>query len=645
MGYMRKTGYKIESLFLDGPPPTPEEVRHILSGCSRSNAQRALLELIRKDLLSQHHFGLFVEIAKMLEVATVLSPELIAIAEDSRAPEMARRFAVVALTTTQSTEDVIELFGRLDPELVVAASDMPFIDMLTAIQMDPSVAEDLTEVLVDAAPDEQEFMLLNHIGRIRREVGTPASMAYGHALAEPRLSHLHHHMIEAVIQERDSSASTLLSALRDNAPNDEARKRFQMALLRMGTKQIEDSPGRNEPDARAYTTICDGQGAFFLICRFKMSPIHSSTATCCIRAAQEIRDAFVFPQHDDADFDGLLEELDTEKLAHTEIPLGQAATIFNDALERTKQLGIDLPDSAMPVVSLFDRISPIPLENVTGTVPQLETEKLKVLFSSPHYTSWFFDSGDLNGHGIQPPEDLPSEDWFSEAAGILSRTPLRKRLTAMLTHMARWHQWNGEQDAAEICRTALDDLTRDFAKSAVVRVMLEESLIGESDTTNGGMSDLGDLHLMPYGNEMLRTMLRRRFYADLKRPAGKHMAELDLTEVSYHHLQIAFSALPGEKRPREDDILNLAHEIAQTVVDSILKEYDTGRMIKNVERRLIKQFLPLTTREKSDVVTGVMEGIFAFLDSACQRCPKQCLTSSRKGMADVFFSSKHPALV
>ena len=642
MGNMATPSDEIRSLFLDGPPPTSEEVRHILSENPVLDTRRSLISMIRQDELTQHHFGLFVEIARYVQLASDTADELFRMARDESLSMMARQFSVVALTTTNEPNHLAEWFSEIDPNVVVAASDMPFVDMLTAIQLDPDISCDLTRVLLDTSPDEREFLLMHHIGRIRREIGTPATMAYHHPLGEPELGDLHPLMIDAIVQERDATATKLLTSLRDNASSENARKMFQGALLRMGTKQIEDAPGRNAPVGSAYVSICDGQGAFFLVVRYRLSDTHSSTLTCCIRASGEIRDSFVFPQHSEEEFDSLLDEMSAEHLSYTEISIGQAATIFNHALSRTETMERPLPGSISAVVSLFERVEPLPVQHSELKKSPFTRDKLEKLLSLPHYTSWFFDAGDLSGHGVTPPNGEADEAWFLNAAAQLSKTPLKERLLAMLQHMTYWHILDGDQCLASICSMARESVLMDFTNSHIIRLMLKRSLLSENEALNAILSDIGK-NTGLYGDSVLRTVLRRRYFTSLKRPSGRHVAELDFTEVTFHQLQVAFSQLPGEKRPREDDVLDIAMKIAKVVVKSALHNVDASAMMKKIDGFLSK-YTELCPSERNEVATNVVEGVFSFVDSACQRCPNQCLKHPRKGMADVFFSPSHPAL-
>ncbi len=642
---------KICELFLEGPPPTPEEVRRTVLSLPQSSAAKELCTLIEDDLLLQHHFGLFLEVAKLLDLAKHCYGSMMNVAKDRARRLLSRQFALLGMTSCQSQETMLDIFQQLDNDLITATSDMPFVDMLTAIQLEPSLACDVTGILLGASPEEQEFVLLHHIGRLRQEVGTPASIAYAHALREASLAHLHQYMIEAIIQERDSTGVQLLTDLRDHAADDETRRRFQSALLRIGTLQIEDIPGRNTPEATAYVSICDGQGAYFLFCRYKMSPGRSATASCCIRASSDIRDAFVLPGQPDKDFKEMLDRLSAEYLIYTEVPLEHAAMLFSESVERTQKMGKKLPDSAIPVISMFERIVPSTPEEVVPA-KTISIYDIYELMDMPHYNSWFFDEGDLDGYGIRPPNEAANSSrsahsaWLKEAATLLEKTPLKARLLAMLDHMIMWHTWAGDKESASILAAAAKQARSNFKRSAIVKVMLDRSLYNSEDYENieDDASESYPNKSMDIGSEELRSTIRRRFYNNLKRPSGKHMAELDFTEITYQQLHLSFSSLPGEKRPREDDILDLSHKMAEEFVIALFKGKDASFMISRLEKAAAN-YTELDFDERKSLIFVLIDTLFGFIDSTCRQCRVQCLHSQRKGMADYFFSVTHPSLI
>jgi hypothetical protein len=651
---MKPKGGKITDLFLSGAPPTPEEVRRSVVSEPPERASDEVIGLIEKNLLLQHHFGLFLEVAKLLNLSTRRKDAMLKFAKDKRRHSLSRQFALLGLTSCQSQEEMMEVFQQVDSDLIAAVSDMPFVDILSAIQLEPSLSCDLTGVLLGASEEEQEFILLHHIGRIRREVGTPASLAYSHALFEKSLSHLHHHMIESLIQERDSRGLALLKELRDSATDEESRRRFHAAMLRVGTLQIEDAPGRNAPQAVTYVSICDGQGAYFLFCRYNMFGGRQATASCCIRAAADIRDAFVLPQQPDDDFEDMLRRLTDQRLYYTEVPAAEASKLFFDALERTYSLNKKLPDSAIPVISLFERIVPIDPEETaleqtaedrTAEERGVSIPDLHELMDIPHYDSWFFDEGDLAGHGIKLPKAVPTANWFRTAASKLDKTPLKTRLFAMLKHMVRWHRWAGEPHASSLLSAALSEAERDFKKSAIVRAILERSVFFTDDPASfdASVPDM-DQEDDPFGSEQLRGTLRRRFFNDLKRPSGLHMAELDFTEIAYHQLHAAFIGYPGEKRPREDDVLDLAYETASEFTRSLFHGKDATSMVERLDKS-VSSHTDLSAKERTELIQILTDGMFGFIESVCKGCGVQCLDAPRRGMADEFFSSVHPSSV
>jgi hypothetical protein len=367
-----------------------------------------------------------------------------------------------------------------------------------------------------------------------------------------------------------------------------------------------------------------------------------ATASCCIRAAADIRDAFVLPQQPEDDFKDMLSRLTDQRLHYTEVPPAEASKLFADALQRTRSLDRKLPDSAIPVLSLFERIVPEPTEEIS-TQQVASVADLHELMELPHYDSWFFDEGDLLGHKVKLPSGAPDAAWFRGAASKLDKTPLKDRLFAMLEHMVKWHYWDGDSNAASLIFAALKDAKHNFKKSAIVRVMLERSIYYTEDMDSfDGKVPNTESDDDPFGSEELRGTLRRRFFNDLKRPSGRHMAELDFTEIAYHQLHVAFSGYPGEKRPREDDVLDLAYETASEFIRSLFRGKDAASMVERLDKSVLAH-TDLSAKERAELIQILTEGMFGFIESVCKGCNVQCLDAPRKGMADEFFSSAHPS--
>lgn len=634
----------IHSFFLEDTPPSPGEIKRALSGCDKQAAGHSLLSLIEKNRLSRFQFGLFVEVVEQLSLSSSFQKRLMALAKNDALTNLSRQFAVVALTTGHQVEPDLALLGQIEPEILQGASDMPLVDILTAIQMDPSAARDLKDVLMAAPTDAREFMLLHHVGRVRREVGTPAAIAYADALAENGLESLHDHMLDAVVNEGGQEGIHLIEDLRDRAPTDVARRRCQRALLRMGTRNIEMESTPNPLEGHAYASICDGQSAYFLFCRVRpMDADREISLNCCIRASGEIRDAFILPNQSKQEFDGMLEDIsENETLDIVEVPLGQAATLFFEALERTRAMGREVPDMARPVISLFERVEATPLQ--APDIPHGPRESLEDILSRPHHESWFFDKGDLAGYGISLPDEgtNPNEEaWLQNAASKLAQPAIQERLQAMLTHMVRWYTWQGDHAAAQTLIAAQTELLQGFEGSALVRLMLTTSLHHEGMAWAFDLTE-GERVIADLGNDSLRAFIRRRFYPELKRPTGRHLAELDITEVVYLTLQNGFDDLPAEKRPSEETILTLSHRLARSAVSALVKG-DGLPSKRNAFIREIRSKTELSAQEAETLLVQVTGDVQTFVDDICADCFEACFDLPRKGKASAFFARVHPA--
>ncbi len=633
----------IHSFFLEDTPPSPGEIKRALAGCDKKDAGRSLLSLIEMDRLSRFQFGLFVEVVEQLALPVTFRTKLLTLANNAALTPLSRQFAVVAMTTGRQMEPDLTLLGQVEPEILQGASDMPLVDILTAIQVDPSAATDLKDVLMAAPTDAREFMLLQHVGRVRRDVGTPAAIAYGDALAENGLESLHDHMLDAVVNEGGQEGIHLLERLRNTASTDVARRRYQRALLRMGTRNIEQLSTPNPLEGHAYVSICDGQSAYFIFCRVRPSDADRNISmNCCIRASGEIRDAFILPNQNEQEFAGMLEDIrENETLDIVQIPLGQAATLFSEALERTRTMERKIPDMARPVISLFERVEATPLQGPEP--PNGPREPLDDLMSRPHHDSWFFDTGDLAGYGISRggEEALQKEEWLKSAAKKLSTPAIKERLQAMLIHMVRWYTWHGDHAAAQTLIEEQEELLRDFESSPLVQIMLNASLCHDEMAWTSELMEEESV-ISDLGNESLRAFIRRRFYLELKRPTGRHLAELDVTEVVYLTLQNGFETLPAEKRPSEETLLTLSHKLSEKAVSALLK----GTTIPSKRRDFIKEIrvkTELSQEEAGALFDRFSSDVQAFVNDICADCFEACFAHPRKGKASPFFSRVHPA--
>ncbi len=210
------------------------------------------------------------------------------------------------------------------------------------------------------------------------------------------------------------------------------------------------------------------------------------------------------------------------------------------------------------------------------------------------------------------------------------------RLTAMLAHMARWHGLRGEADRAAICAAASDEAQRSFRGGAVPRVMLERSVEVLRTQVGNRTGVVGD----PEARHRIRVQL----FLDVNDPKGKDLAALDLTEAALFALTDALEALPGSRRPREDDVLHAAGALATLFVGRVLsrRRMQPETLVADMENALAG-VTALGPQERSAAVAHVLPALATFIGEVCEQCPVACLTRPKADAADAFFSEKHPA--
>jgi hypothetical protein len=117
-------------------------------------------------------------------------------------------------------------------------------------------------------------------------------------------------------------------------------------------------------------------------------------------------------------------------------------------------------------------------ENGTDTTAKknLDAAEIRDVLARPEYEdTWLFDLSDLASLGISlGDENHADTDWINECAAQIGGTELSDRVLAMAEHMAKWHTWKGEQEAAALLSAMADDVAEKSANSLLIHVMLEK---------------------------------------------------------------------------------------------------------------------------------------------------------------------------
>ncbi len=515
------------------------------------------------------------------------------------------------------------------------------LNAFAGVERDEAVAQAVVEALIETPPEVRPH-LLARLEETRCATDTPVATAWRAVLAEPRLADVRPMILERVVACDPPAARFVLAELRNLAADDGARRDFQAALMRLGTRAI-DRPAATAPsDGRAIVGGCDGQGAFIVLACLPQPDGRATIADLCIRAGADVRDGFVIVGTGDHEMEELHAALGRESgTGMAEAPLDEVAELVAQAVERTERIGRPLPPDALPAVLRFARLprrKSIAAPPETRLAPPSLKETRKLL-GRQMLDAWFLDRGDLAGAGIElPSARKPSEAWTSAALAKLAASEVRSRLVAMAEHMARWHRWKGDARDAERFAALAEVTARDLAQSPFARAILERSLAILDGTD-------GEDYVATIGDPELREEIRHRFFALRDKPTGRDLARLDLAEAALLSLDREIEALPGHLRPRNEDRLAVGFELAATIADRLLGETSEAEAQTATEAVLgrLGAATEIDDPTARRIVAQVLASLFAFLQSVCVGCPVRCIDRPRKNFAREFVAGDHPA--
>jgi len=616
----------------DHPPVNEAELKQRLKGLQRAQVREELVDRMERGELEEANEPLVLALFRVLGPGKQQA-RLVRMASDKTTTPRTRFLALESLD--EETKGMLgEHLHEVDPEAAQAMATAPLMDLMAAVQGNPAQAEMVTIMLL-STPEADREQMLTLLGHCRRKVGTPAAVAYRHALAEPGLIPFHTMMIEAVVEDGGEAGAALLELLRDETEGAQ-RRRLQKALLRLRTRAIE--PGRTPrvPAGRALVTNADGQGTFILVVSFDNPDGSATVADLCIRAGGDLRDGLVLAHVPPAQAEEFIAELgNSNRLALAPLPLSEAAAMALSAVERTRAMGLPVPLDGVAALDLIGRVPPEPGVVREGVGPTPPLAQVRKLLKQPGYSAWFFDEGDMQ-ETLQgrPPPHKPTAAWIGQIATRLEGPGVRARLVGMARHMARWHQLAGEPEQAALCARLARVTEENFANSPLVRVMLEQGLRWLAETEV-------NLEPMTIGDPGLRQRIKATFFADVRAPKGRDLARLDLTEAAYVALDEAVLELPGHRRPRDEQLLSMAFALGRAYYNVVASHKPDPQT--SLSRALKRASGALLLDECNRLVAYVLPALVAFVANICRRCPVGCLARPTRGASDAFFSPDHPA--
>lgn len=633
----------IEGLFLH-PPVNEAELAQRIKAVELTSARRVVVDRLYASRLPERDGPLFLAVMGQLGIGRQ-KRRLTNIALDSQRDPKERLWASMVLTS-EDPEAMDMLVGEMGTDSMGSLAELSLFELLTMQGRDEigeSIATAL-EALVDEKPSDE---LLRKLEAARKSIGASCRVAYEESLQRPSLNFLRPQILDFFVDEASDDGITCLEKLRDAEAGGPGGRVFQAALLRLRSRQIE--PGRYSSETSGYALVsnCDGQGGYVLLGVFDIEDGTHSVADLCIRAGGDIRDGFIYPRRGGGEVDEFVERAKQQLGCHfVEVDLCEAAELVQTGVERTLAMDRAVPDEARRAVALFDGIG---RGFRWGTMPccqsadSVSVQKIEELLARPEYEdTWFFDLGDLGPLGAQLAErshdDLAKLDWLEDVIAQLDHDNISRRLIAMSTHMARWHAWREEKDLAALCLAMADDVMRSFEKSALVQVMLARSVMA--------IERVEEEPTYQFGDPKERQHLKMLFFKDIEKPTGRDMAHLDLTEASCSALRSAFDMLPGEHRPRDDELDHAAYAIGVVFADHLIenKPSDPEAVVRELSRAL-NATCRLSPSERHRVLMSVVPTLYAFADDICAGCLINCLHKPNADMSHVFFRAVHPVML
>jgi hypothetical protein len=683
-----KTRDILEELFLH-PPVSQAELDHRLAPVNLQAARRLLAERLASPELSESDGELLVSLFHALGVGQQ-SQALVGLVSNPAVPQRTRAHALTILLHEDPAYGESLRQYVSDSELMMLAAQ-PLCQVISTMEADPAEAEDLAEAL-EAVSEEMRPALFAQVEEFRRQVGTPAAVAYEQVLRRPLLAALRPTVYAAMVEEGGNDAIHRMEELRGEETDAARRRVLQGSLLRLRTRTLEGLCRGTGP-ASAYVSSCDGQGAFFVLGRRDNPSGRCTLAMLCVRAAGDVRDGYVVPGQAPEQVERLLRKFaDDASTEFVQVPVEQATPLVQQAVARTLGMGMAVPLDAVPALRFFERtpaaVAPPPSPGSSDPLPRPTRTALRKLMRRPAYhRSWFFDEGDLAHAGVgdlpRSPRRTTQAAWIADTARRLARVPaLPERLVAMASHMATWHGLQADAASRALLAAAAQATQADFASSPLVHVLLERTLAvlkpgaeptgdeadaapGDSEGEDGGPPELADELAdeltaargsaatagprMPPTPKMVdparRQFLKARFFADVMTPKGRDLALLDLTEATLVALQSSLDLLPSDRQPREEHQHAAAHGIATVFRDYLLshKRSDIAKLGARFAV-VLQKTCHLPPALCDSLGRALLRSGATFVDEVCHRCPVGCLERPRAGMSAEFFSPEHPAL-
>jgi hypothetical protein len=449
----------------DGSLITEEAIAIHLDGVDREDARTQVLDALSVDEIDDGEAEVLGRTLVLLDPAPVLGAVLDVIA-DREVADSARLACYQALLTLSPM-----VVGQAAASNPAWSAGIEFVTVYSTLLASHEQPESLATLhfLVKQVPTSQLATWAEFLESLRERAGLPASTAYAALLSDPALASndgARSVWLNAIIGDADNDGLALLKKLRAGAAK-KLRAPFQVALLKLEAALAEGTGYRASDHVRVWCSQPDGQGAVAALVSFANSDNTSTVVNLCFRLTRDLRQGFVQPRTQERELIAMREHLAEGAVEVLRAPVGEFATIVDEAVASHRRMGVRVPPECEPALRALERLPRAPLPPAPVAVA-VNDDRMHEIIDDARHGAWYFDDDDLRLHGAL---GLQRE----KALAVLGRSPMCVRVEAMARFMVHWTRWRGDERQAAEWVAIADEVARDFAESALVEAMADAS--------------------------------------------------------------------------------------------------------------------------------------------------------------------------
>ena len=460
------------------------EIRRQMENVDKVSARRIVVDQLCAPQVTETHGPLILAILDEIGVGEERL-RLMALALDDQRPLRVRMWAAMALSG-RDPDMMALLINDLEPNGMTDIAEDAVAELMT-IQSPDKIGATVARAFREWHRATGIERLVDRVESCRTALGISCAETYSEALASKQLTPIWPKLIEYFVQEGSEEGIELLETRRNETGSDDERRRLQSALLRLRSIRIAPAMRRAEVEGYGLVSNCDGQGGVLVLGVFENRDSTFSLSELYIRAGGGVVEGIV---HGRIGLDSIEHITQHHALdancAFAKTSLEASAALVLAAADRCEENKEGVARSEVrQAVTLFRQVEPASSRDETIhclSVDDLSPDNICALLKRPEYKrTWIFDVEDLRRYGFSTtwtPEGKTGGDIGDQSRLHLDNhraEPLRKRLTAMANHMARWHFWRGETREAGLCLAMVSDVSGDLNESRLLQVIWERS--------------------------------------------------------------------------------------------------------------------------------------------------------------------------